>query len=87
MFPCARKIHLWESQHDAARCCNGWIRLMVPFHYGEPGYDWYRVVGRGIWRCFLIPEENTAEIEKLLALLPPEMLSSTPTNPWLRTPQ
>ena len=87
MYLCARKLHFWQSRADAQRCCNGWVRLMVPFHYGVPGRDWYSVVGLGVWKVYLIREEETAEIEKLRALLPMELRSSTSPNPWLKIPQ
>ncbi len=50
-----------------------------------PRSDWYRP-GR-LWKMVLIPEENTEEIERLLALSPPDLKSSTTQNAWLKLPQ
>ncbi len=93
-YLCARKIHLWDSPQDAERCCNGWIRLMVPLQYGEktflgfPVVDPYRVPpSGGLWKPYLIREEETEEIERLLALMPMTFRSSTEANPWFYTEQ
>jgi len=60
---------------------------MVPFNYGEPGKDWYQVVGMGLWKVYLIREEETEEIGKLRALMPMELRSSTSAHPWLKIQQ
>jgi len=89
-FACQRGLHIWATEDEAKRCCNGFIRVTAPFSYGltktmggvpVDRAAWYQP--RRLWKSVLIAEENTAEIERLISLAPMEMLSSTQQNPWL----
>jgi hypothetical protein len=90
-YLCTRKFHYWETQEEAERCCNGWIRLMVPLQYGEDEFFGAPVKNpyyiSGLWKPWLIREEETEEIERLLTLMPMTLRSSTSANPWITTPQ
>ena len=71
-FVCSKGIHKWETQDKADKCCNGWIRMWVPFFYGCAHIErsrWYELDKLGMLTLTLIPVSDVEEIARLNSLV------------------
>ena len=75
IYRCESGGHEWGTQDEAERCCNGWVWVMAPAAYGKRERarglpvrreEWY--IPGLLWKPVLIPEDDTAEVERLLRL-------------------
>lgn len=79
-FVCGAGLHRWESRAEAVRCCNGWIRMFVPFLYGRAHVDrsrWYEEGPLAMFVLTLIPVHDQVEIAKLNGLLSDQLREKT----------
>lgn len=77
MLRCKSSLHTWETEGEAARCCNGWTFVWVPLGYGEryTGKQSFEVSkAQKLWKPCLIQDSNVAEIQRILESTPPGII-------------
>jgi hypothetical protein len=72
---CKSGRHWWleDQQDELDKCCNGWVRLMVPrtkFHPDETKLDPFDKDGWGQFCYILVHQSEVERIQRLRALEP-----------------
>lgn len=73
---CSSGTHVWSSEFDAQRCCNGWVRILAPWLYGSehiPKRRWYEPGSPAIYAPALVESHRQDEITRLLEISPEEL--------------
>lgn len=84
---CGSGNHHWRTSQDAARCCNGWLPIPVPFEFwqnlplwaGTPPLTTFS--GDVPWVTVLIPATEREFYSRLAALCDPAFLRRLRVQP------